>query len=172
MTPGNGDYCCCSVTKSCLTLCNPVNCSLWGFPVLHVSCSLLILISIESVSQVSHPTISSSVISFSCFQSFPASGSFPMSWCFTSSGQSIGDSTSASASVLPVDIRDWLPLELTGLISLQVLSRVFSSTAIQKHQFFSAQPSLWSSSHICTWLLEKPYLWQYGPLLTKWCLCF
>ena len=138
-----------------------------------ISWSLLKLISVESVSQVSHPTILTSVIPFSsCPQSFPASGSFPMSWCFTSSGQSIGDSTSASASVLPVDIQGWFPLELTGLISLQVLSSVFSSTAIRKHQFFSAQPSLWSNSHICTRLLEKPYFWQYGPLLTKWCLCF
>ena len=75
---------------------------------------------------------------------------------FTSGGQSIG--ASASASLLPMDIQGWFPLELTGLISLlyQSLSRVFSSTTIQKHQFFCAQPSLWSSSHIRTWLLEKP----------------
>ena len=108
-------------------------------------------------SQRCHPTILSSVIPFSsCLQSFPASGSFPMSWLFASGGQSIGAST--SASVLPMNIQGWFPLGLTGLISLQTkgLSRVFSNTTIQKHQFFSAQPSLWSNSHIHTWLLEKP----------------
>ena len=84
-----------------------------------------------------HPTISSSVIPFfSCLQSFPASGSFPMSQFFTSSGQSIG--VSASASVLPMSIQDWFPLGWTGWISLQSkrLLRVFSNTTVQKHQFF------------------------------------
>ena len=78
-----------------------------------------------------------------------------MSWLFTSGGQSIG--VSASVSVFPVNIQDWFPLGLTDLISLlpKGLSRVFSSTIIWKHQFFCAQPSLWSNSHICTWLLEK-----------------
>ena len=111
-----------------------------------------------------HPTISSSVVQFSsCLQSFPASGSFPMSHFFTPGGQSIR--VSASGSVLPVNIQDWFPLGLTGLMSLQStgLSRVFSSTTIQKHQFFLAQPSLWSNSHINTWLLEKPQLWIQGP---------
>ena len=101
------------------------------------------------------PTISSSVVPFSSFlQSFPALGSFLMSHFFPSGGQSIG----ASASVLPMNIQDWFPLELTDLISLQPegLSRVFSNTTVQKHQFFNVQPSLWSSSHIHTWLLEKP----------------
>ena len=108
----------------------------------------------------------------SCFQSFPASRSFTMSQLFTPSGQSIW--ASASASVLPMNIHDWFPLGLTGWISLQSngLLRVFSNTTFQKHQFFSAQPSLWSNSHICTWLLEKLLLWLYGLLLTKWCLCF
>ena len=90
-----------------------------------------------------HPTISSSVIPFSsCSQSFPASGSFPVSQLFTSDGQSIG--VSASASVLSINIQDWFPLGLTGWISLQSkgLSRVFSNTTVQKHQFFSAQLSL------------------------------
>ena len=107
-----------------------------------------------------HPTISSSVVPFSsCLQSFPASGSFPMSQFFTSGVQSIG--ASASASVLPINTQRNQPcnflLGLTGLISLQPkwLSRVFSSTAVRKHQFFSAQPSLWSNTHICAWLLEK-----------------
>ena len=89
-----------------------------------------------------HPTISSSVIPFSCLQSFPASGYFPMSQFFASGGQSIG--ASASASVLPMNIQDWFPLGLTSLISLQSkgLSRVFSRTTVQKHQFFGAQLSL------------------------------
>ena len=89
-----------------------------------------------------HPTISSSVIPFSCLQSFPASGSFQMSYLFTSGGQSIG--VSASASVLPMNIQDWFSLGLTGWISSQSkgLSRVFSNITVQKHQFFSAQLSL------------------------------
>ena len=104
-----------------------------------------------------HPTISSSVVPFySCPQSFPASGSFQMSQLFTSGGQSI--EVSASASVLPMNIQDWFPLGLPGLISLQSkgFSRVFSNTTVQRHWFFSAQLSLSSSSHIHTWLLEKP----------------
>ena len=90
-----------------------------------------------------HPTISSTAVPFSsCPQSFPASGSFQMSQLFTSGGQSTG--ASASASVLPVNIQDWSPLGWTGWISLQSkgLSRVFSNTMVQKHQFFSAQLSL------------------------------
>ena len=120
-----------------------------------------------------HPTTSSSVTPFSsCPQSFPASSSFPMSQLSASGGQSIG--ASASASVLLMNTQGWFPLGLTGLISLlsKGLSRVFSNTTVQKHQFFSAQLSLWSNSHIHTWLLEKPQLWLYEPLLTKWCLCF
>ena len=104
-----------------------------------------------------HPTISSFVIPFSsCLQSFPESGSFLMIQLFASGGQSIG--ALALASVLPMNIKDWVPLGLTGLISLQSkgLSRVFSNTTVQKHPFFSAQPSLWSNSHIHTWPLEKP----------------
>ena len=96
-----------------------------------------------------YPTISSSVIPSSCFQSFPASGSFQ---------RVSGIGVSASASVLPMNIQDCFPLGLTGLISLQSnrLSRVFSNTTVQKHQLFSTQLSLWSNSHIHTWLLEKP----------------
>ena len=107
-------------------------------------------------SQWCHPTISSSVIPFStCLQPFPASWPFLMSWPFASGGQSIG--ASASASVLPMNSQGWFPLRLTALISLQSqgLSRVFSNTRIQKHQFFSAQLSLCSNSHIHTWLVEK-----------------
>ena len=115
-----------------------------------------------------HPAISPSVISFSsCPQSFPASGSFQMSQLFTSGGQSIG--VSASASVLPMNTQDWSPLGWTGWISLQSkgLSRVFSNTTVQKHQFFSTHLSLQSNSHIHTWPLEKPQPWLDGPLLAK-----
>ena len=108
------------------------------------------------LSQWCHPTISSSVGLFSSFpQSFPASGSFPMSQLFASGGQSIG--VSASTSVLPMNTQDWSPSEWTGWISLQSkgLSRVFSNTTVQKHQFFSTQLSLQSNSHIHTWLLKN-----------------
>ena len=104
-----------------------------------------------------HPAISSSVIPFSsCPQSLPTSESFPMSQLFTWGGQSTG--VSASASVLPKNTQDWSPLEWTGWISLKSkgLSRVFSHTTAQKHQFFGAQPSSQPNSHIHTWLLEKP----------------
>ena len=102
-----------------------------------------------------HPTISCSVIPFSsCLQSFPLSGSFPVTQLFASGGQSM--EASPSASVL--NIQDWFPLGWTGWISLQSkgLSRVFSNTIIQKHQFFGAQLSVQSNSHIHTWLLKKP----------------
>ena len=108
-------------------------------------------------SQWCHPIISSSVIPFSsCLQSFPPSGSFLMSQFFASCSQRIG--VSASASILPMNIQDWFPLGWTGWIFLQSkgLSRVFSNTTIWKYQFFGPQPSLWSNSHIHTWLLEKP----------------
>ena len=117
------------------------------------------------LSQGCHPTISSSVVPFSsCLQSFPASGSFQMSQFFTSGGQSIGASAS---SILPMNSQDWFPLGLTDWISLQSkgLSRVFSNTTVQKHQFFGAQLSSQSNSHIYPWLLEKPKLWLDGSLL-------
>ena len=109
------------------------------------------------LNQCCHPTISSSVIPFSsCPQSVPASGSFPMSQFFTSGGQSIG--VSASASVPPMNIKEWFTSGWTGWISLhsKALSRVFSNTTVQKHQFYGAQPSSQSNSHIHTWPLEKP----------------
>ena len=104
-----------------------------------------------------HPTISFSVVSFfSCPQSFPASGSFQMSQLFASGGQSIG--VSASTSVLSMNTLVWSPLGWTGWISLQSkgLSRLFSNTTAQKHQFFSAQLPSQSNSYIHTWPLEKP----------------
>ena len=100
-----------------------------------------------------HPTISSSVVPFSSrLQSFPASGSFPKSRLFTSDGQSIG--ASVSASVPSMNIQGWFPLELTGLIFLQFkgILRVFSNTILQKHKSFGAQPSLWPNSHIHTYM--------------------
>ena len=118
------------------------------------SWSSLKLTSIESVMLSSH------LILFrpfsSCLQSLPASGSFPMSQLFTWGGQSTG--VSALASVLPMNTQGWSPSEWTGWISLQSkgLSRVFSNTTVQKHQFFSAQLSLQSNSHIHTWPQEKP----------------
>ena len=123
-----------------------------------------------SIGRWCYPNISSFTALFSCLQSFPASGSFPMSLLLTSGIKSIR----ASAKVLPMGIQGWSPLGLTGMISLlsKGLLRVFSSTTIWKHQFFSTQTSLQSSPHIYTWLLEKPGLWLYGPLLAKWCLCF
>ena len=108
-------------------------------------------------SQWCYPTISSSVVPCSsCPQSFPASGSFPMSPLFAWGGQSIG--VSASESVFPMNIQDWSPLGWTGWISLQSkgLSRVFSDTTVQEHQFFRTQLSSQSNSHIHTWPLEKP----------------
>ena len=103
-----------------------------------------------------HPTISSSVVSSSHRQSFPASGSFQMSQFFISGSQSI--EVSASASVLPMKIQDYFLLEWTDWIFLQSkgLSRTLSNTTVQKHQFFGAQLSLYSKSHIHTCLLEKP----------------
>ena len=104
-----------------------------------------------------HSTSLSSVAPFSsCSQSFLSSGSFPMSWLFTSNGQNTR--ASASASVLPKNIQGWFSVGLTGLISLQSrgISRVICSTTVQKHLFFSTQPSLWSNTHIYTWLQEKP----------------
>ena len=123
---------------------------------------------VHRVGNAIQSTISSSVTLSSCLQSFPASGSFPMSQLFASGGQSIG----APASVLLKSIQGWFPLGFIGWISFlsEGLSRVFSSTTVQKLQFFGALSSLLSSSHICTWLLERPYPWLYGPLLAKWYL--
>ena len=146
--------CCCSVTKLCLTLCDSMDCSMPGFPVFHHLLEFA-QTHVHWVSDASNHLILCSPFSF-CLQSFSASGSFPVSLFFASGGQSIG--VSASALVLPMNMWDWFPLGLTGLISLlsKGLSRVFSNTTVQKHQFFGTQPSLWSNSHIRTWLLEKP----------------
>ena len=141
----------CSVTQSCPTFRDPMDHSTPGFPVLHYLSEFAQ--TLRPLSQWWYPTISSSVIPFSfCLQSFTASGSFPMSHLFASGGWSIG----ASALVLPVNIQGWFHLGLTDLISLQPkgILRVFNTTD-QKHQFFSAQPYLWSKFLIHTWLLEN-----------------
>ena len=145
---------CCSVAKSCQLFATPGTAACQAFLSLTISQRLLKLMSIELAMPSNHLIL---CIPFSsCPHSFPASESFPMSELFASSGQSIG--VSASTTVLPMNIQGWFPLRLTGLISLQSkrLLRVFSNTTVQKHQFFSTQPSLWSNSHNCTWLLEKP----------------
>ena len=121
-------FCCCSAARSCLTFCDPTDCSTLGFPVLH---HLPDPAQTRALSWWCHPTISSSLIPFSsCLQSFSDSGSFPMSHFFASSGQSIG--VSAWTSVLPMNIQDWFSLGLTGCISLQSkrLSKVFTNTTV------------------------------------------
>ena len=132
--------------------------------------SLLKLLCIESVIVSNHlilchpfillPSIFPSIRVFSSESALPIW--WPKYWSFTFSIS------------LANNIQGWFSLGLTGLISLlsKELSRVFSSTTVWKHQFFSTQPSLWSSSHIYTWLLVKPQVWQYGSLSAKWCLCF
>ena len=154
------------VAQSCPTLCRTKRQDTPGTPgftvhQLSINCPSLSSNSWSLHSLMSHwwchPTILSSAILFSsCLQSFPESGSFLMSQFFTSDGQSIG--ASASGSILPMNIQGWFSLELTGLFSLpsKGLSRVFSNTTVQKHLFFGTQLSLWSNSHIHTWLLEKP----------------
>ena len=136
--------------------------SLWSHGLQHIrlpwpSLSPGVCVNWRTLSLWCHPTISSSGAPFSfCLQSFPASRSFPMSQLFPAGGQSI--ETSDSPSVFPMNIQGLFPLGLMDLISLlsKGLSRVFFSTTIQKHQFFSTLSPLWSSCHIHTWLLERP----------------
>ena len=132
-----------SVTQSCPTLCDPMDCSTPGLPVHHqlAEFTQTNVHWVGDAIQPSHPLFSFPL------QSFPASGSFIMSQFFVSGGQSFG--ASAAASVLPMNIQGWFPLGLTHLISLlsKGVSKVFSSTTIKKHRFFNAQPSLWSSSN-------------------------
>ena len=143
-----------SVAQSCPTLCDLMDCNTPGLPVHHQlpEFTQSPVHWVGDAIQPSHPLVPFS----SRLQSFPASGSFQMSQLFASGVQSTG--VSASASVPPVNIQDWSPLGWIGWIALQSkgLSRVCSNTTVQKHQFLSAQLSLWSNSHIHTWLLEKP----------------
>ena len=142
-----------SVAQSCPALCDPMNRSTPGLPVHH---HLLEFTQTPS-SRWCHPAVSSSVVPFfSCPQSLPASESFPMSQLFTWGGQRTG--ASALASFLPKNTQDWSPSEWTVWISLQSkgLSRVFSNTTVQKHQFFGAQLPSQSNSHTHMWPEEKP----------------
>ena len=145
--------CCCSVANSCPSLCDPMDCSTPGFPVIHY----LPEFAQTHVHWVSNPIQPSHLLLHLLHlpSIFPASKYFTKIYFFTSGGQSIG--ASASALFLPKNIQGWFPLGLTGLISLlsKGLSRVFSNTKIQKHQF-CVLPPLWSNSHIRTWLLETP----------------
>ena len=139
-----------SVAKSCLTLCNPMDCSMPGFPVFHylLEFAQIHVHWVGDAIQPSHPPSPPSPPALNLSQH--------QGRLFASGGQSIG--VSASASVFPMNIQDWFPLELTGLTTVlsKGFSRVFSSTTVQKKQFFSAQPALCSNSHTHTWLLEKP----------------
>ena len=143
-----------SVAQSCPTLWDLMNCSTQDLPV-HHQLPEFTQTHVHRISDC-HPAISSSVVPFSsCPQSLPASESFPMSQLFPRGGQSTG--VSALASVLPMNTQDWSPLEWTGWIfQSKGLSRVFSNTTVQKHQFFGAQLSSQSNSHIHTWPQEKP----------------
>ena len=145
---------CRSTAQSCPNLFCPMDCIVPGFPVLQHLLELA-QIPVHSVSDSIQPFRPLSSLSPPAL-SFPASGFFPTCQFFTSGGQSVG--VSASTSVLPMNIQNWFPMRLTvwSPCSSRGLSRVFSNTTIQNHQFFGAQPSLWSNSHILTWLLEKP----------------
>ena len=143
--------CCWSAAKLRPTLGNPMDYGMPGSSVLHYLPELA-QTDVHWVGDAIYIILCRSHLL--CLQSFPAPGSFPMSWLFASGGQSIG--VTASATVLSINIQGWSPLWLTGLISLQS----------------KAQPSLWTNCPICTWLQEKPQLWLDGPLSRKQCLCF
>ena len=144
-----------SVAQSCPTLWHPMDYSTPGLPVHHQLLEFT-QTHVHQAGDAIQPSHHLSTPFPSRLQSFPASGSFQMSQLFASGGQSIG--VSASTSVLPMNTQDWSPIEWTGWISLHPkgLSRVFSNTTVQKHQFFRAQLSSQSNSHIHTWLVEKP----------------
>ena len=143
------------VIQSWLTLCDPMNSSTPGLPIQHQLLEFT-QTHVHWVSDAIQPSHPLSIPFSSRLQSFPASGTFHMSYLFASGGQSTG--VSASTSVFPMNIQDWFPSGWTGWISLQSkgLLRVFSNTTVQKHQFFCAQLSLQSNSHIHIWRLEKP----------------
>ena len=146
-------FCCCSVAKSCWTVCDIMDNSTPYFCALQYLPELLRFMSVELVMLSDHLMHCCHLLLLPSV--FPSIGTFPVSWLFKSGGQSIGNSV--SASILLMNIQGWFPLGLTDLISLRSkgLSRVFPRTTIQNYWFF-AQSYLWSNSHICTWLLEKP----------------
>ena len=145
--------CCCLVVKSCPTFCSSMDYSMAGFSVLHISQRLLKFMSTEPMMLSNHLILCHPLLLlpsvFTSMRVFSSESALQIRW---------PKYWSLSFSIRPSNIQGWPPLELTDLISLQSkgLSRVFSSTTIWKHQFFSAQLSLWSNSHIHTWLLEKP----------------
>ena len=149
MFQGSKSLCFCLVAKLYLTLCHPVNCSMPGSPVFHCLQGLLKLMSIELMMPSNHLILCHPLLLLPLI--FHSIRVFPTSWLFPSGGQSIG--ASASASVLSMNIQGWFPLGLTGFIFLlsKEFSRVFFSTTVRQNQFFTAQPSLLSSSHIHTW---------------------
>ena len=159
-----------SVAQLCPTLCDPTDCSTPGFPVLHYLPEFAqtrvhwVGDATQPFHHLSPPYPLSSI--------FPSIRVFSVSWLFASGGQCI--KALDLASVLPVNIQSWFPLELIGLISFlsKGISRVFYSTTVWKHQLFSLLSSLWSNSHIHTWLLQRLQPWIYGPLSTEWYLCF
>ena len=165
------NHCYCSVAQSCLTLCDPMDCSTSGFPVLHClpEFAKTHVHWVDDAIQPSHPLSPPSPSAINLFQH---QGLFQWVSSLHQVLKVLG--VSASAAVLLMNIQGWFLLGLTGLIPLlsKGLSRVFSSTIVQMHQLFHTQPSLGSNSHICTWLLEKPKVWLFGPLSAKWCLCF
>ena len=141
-----------SVAQSCLALCDPMDCSTPGYPITS-SQTVLKLMSIRSVMTSNHLILCCPLLLLPSI--FPSIRVFPVSQFFASGGHSIG--TSASASVIQMNIQKWSPLGWTGWISLQSkgLSRVFPNITVQKHIFFSTQFSLWSNFHIHSWLLEQ-----------------
>ena len=159
-------YCCCSVTQSCPTLCDPMDCSIPGFPVLHYRQEFVQthVHWVGDAIQLSHPLIPSPP-ALNLYQH----QSFPVSWLSASCGQSIG----ALASVLPMSIQDWFSL---GLLVWSLCSPGDSEESSPAPQFESISSLvlsfLYDPTHILTWVLEKLLFWLYGPLLTKWCLCF
>ena len=157
--------CCCSVTQLCLSLCDPMDCSMQASLSFTITQSLLKLMSIELVMPSNHlilcrpllllPPIFPSIRVFSSVSALHIR--WPKDWSFSFSISLSNEYSGFISFINP------------GLISLQSkgLSRVFSSITVQKYRFFGAEPSLWSSSHIHTWRLEKPQLWLYRPLLAK-----
>ena len=147
-------YCCCSVVKLCPPLCDPTDCSMPDFPVLHYLPNLLKVMSIESVMPSDHLILCHPLLLLPSI--FPSNSLFQ--WVGSSHQVTKVLELQLQHQPFQMIIQGWFPLGLTGWISLQFkgLSRVFSRTTVQKHQFFGAQPFIWSNSHIHTWLFEKP----------------
>ena len=162
---------CCSVAKSYLSLCKPMDCGMPGFSVFHCLPEF-VQIHVHWVGDTIQPSHPLSTPSLPAFNLSQHQGLFQ--WVNSSHQVAKVLELQPKPSVLPMNIQGWFPLGLIALISLKSkgLSRVFYSTTIWKHQFFGTQLSLWSNCHICTWLLEKPHFWLCRPLLAKSCLCF